>query len=215
MPGNAGYYTKGKSTCPESVRFAGKEKFPKKLLTWIAISDRGISEPLFRRTKSVAIKSAIYIDECLEQRLLPFIHEYHPDFNYIFWPDFASAHYSKETTIWLDENVNYVAKEINPPNVPQARPIENFWGCLAQKVYEGDWQATSEKQLIRRIECKLKEFDLRYVKTLMAGVKAKLRSIGQGGVFSFLRYLIFNFVRLLTHHPLLDTNIYLMLLIVI
>ena len=38
IPGNSGYYTNNKKTCPESVRFIGKEKFPKKLLMWIAIS---------------------------------------------------------------------------------------------------------------------------------------------------------------------------------
>ena len=44
----------------------------------------------------------------------------------------------------MDENVNFVPKEITPPNVPQARPIENLWACLAQKVYEGDWEANTE-----------------------------------------------------------------------
>ena len=50
----------------------------------------------------------------------------------------------------------FVPKEINPPNVSQARPIENFWDCLAQKVYEGNWETKMEQQLIRRIECKMK-----------------------------------------------------------
>ena len=36
----------------------------------------------------------------------------------------------------MDENVNFVPSNINPQNEPQARPIENFWGFLAQKVYE-------------------------------------------------------------------------------
>ena len=59
MPGNAGYYTNDKSSCPDSVRFAGKEKFSEKVLVWIAISNRGMSKPLFRRSKSVAINSSI------------------------------------------------------------------------------------------------------------------------------------------------------------
>jgi transposase len=122
MPGNAGYYTNCKNTCPEDVRFIGEEKFPKKLLMWIAISERGISKPLFRTSKSVAINSSIYISECLEARLLPFIHKYHGDFNYLFWPDLASSHYSKESVAWMNEYVNYVDKESNPPNVPQAKP---------------------------------------------------------------------------------------------
>ena len=36
----------------------------------------------------------------------------------------------------MDENVKFVPKEINPPNALQTHPIENFWVCLAQKVYE-------------------------------------------------------------------------------
>ena len=48
-------------------------------------------------------------------------------FYYIFWPDLARCHYFRQTVAWMDENVNFVPKEINPPNVPQARPIENFW----------------------------------------------------------------------------------------
>jgi hypothetical protein len=187
MPGNAGYYSNDKSKCPENVRFAGKEKFPNKILVWIAISERGMSTPFFRPQKSVAIKSPIYIAECLEKRLLPFIHKHHPDFNYMFWPDLASAHYSSETIAWMEKNVNFVAKATKPPNVPQARPIENFWGCLAQKVYEEDWEAATEQQLIRRIKSKLKEFDLNFVETLMAGVKAKVKSLADTGVFSYLK----------------------------
>ncbi|XP_065654663.1 uncharacterized protein LOC136081287 [Hydra vulgaris] len=164
MPGNSGYYTNNKKTCPESVRFIGKEKFPKKLLMWIAISDRGMSEPLFRTSKAVAINSSIYINECLEKRLLPFIHKYHGDFNYLFWPDLASS------LNWMDQYVYYVDKESNPPNVPQARPIENFWGHLAQKVYEGDWQALPEQVLIDRIKLKLQEIDLNFLQSHMKGV---------------------------------------------
>ena len=185
MPGNSGYYTNNKKTCPESVRFIGKEKFPKKLLMWIAISDRGMSEPLFRTSKAVAINSSIYINECLEKRLLPFIHKYHGDFNYSFWRDLASSHYSKDSLNWMDQYVYYVDEESNPPNVPQARPIEIFWGHLAQKVYEGDWQASTEQVLIDRIKLKLQEIDLNFLQSHMKGVRAKLRSIADGGVFSY------------------------------
>ena len=56
----------------------------------------------------------------------------------------------------MDENVNFVSKEINPSNFPQARLIEKFLDCLAQKVYEGGWEANTEQQLIRRNESKIK-----------------------------------------------------------
>ena len=83
----------------------------------------------------------------------------------------------------MDENVKFLSKYINPPNVPQARPIENFWVCLAQKVYEGGWEAKTEQQLIRRIKSKMKKFDKNFVESLLEEVKAKVKSISNNGVY--------------------------------
>ena len=105
MHGNDNYYSNDKSKCPDSVRFAGKEKYPNKLMVWVAISNRGISKPLFRSSKSEAVDSDIYKNECLEKRLLPLICKHHPDSNYIFRPDLAGCHYSRQTIAWMDENV--------------------------------------------------------------------------------------------------------------
>ena len=147
-------------------------------------------EALIRPSGS-SVNSAIYIKECLEKRLLPFIVEFHIDGNYIFWPDLASAHYSNETQAWLRGKVKYVPKHLNPSKCPK-RPIENFWGCLAQKVYEGGWEAKTEQRLIDRIHRKLREFDLKSVEYLMRGVKAKVKSIGQHWVFSlFKKWILF------------------------
>ena len=87
----------------------------------------------------------------------------------------------------MDEDVKFVPKEINPPNVSQTRPVENFWGCLAQKVYEGGWEAKREQQLNRSIECKMKEYDANFVESLLEGVKAKVRSIGDNGVYALFK----------------------------
>ena len=56
-----------KETCPESVCFVRKEKLAKKLLMWIAVSDCGMSEPLFHTSTAVAINTSTYINECLEK----------------------------------------------------------------------------------------------------------------------------------------------------
>ena len=87
----------------------------------IAISNPGMSKPLFRPIKSEAINSNIYINECLSQRLLPFIQKHHSDFNYLFWPDLAVAHYSKETIAWMDENFYFVDKGSNPPKYSSSK----------------------------------------------------------------------------------------------
>ena len=73
----------------------------------------------------------------------------------------------------MRENFNFVPKEINLPIVPQTRPIENLWVCLAQKVYEGGWDTKTEQLLIRRIECKMKEFDTNVVESLLEGSRQK------------------------------------------
>ena len=112
MEGNNNYYTNDKSNCPNSVRFVGKEKFPPKVMVWVAICKCGISKPLIRRSKSEAVDSDIYIKECLEKRLLPFFREHHSDSNYIFWPDLAGCDYSKQTVAWMDENVKFVPKDM-------------------------------------------------------------------------------------------------------
>ena len=52
---NDNYFTNGKSKCSDSVRFAGKEKYPNKVMVWVTISNRGISKPLFRPSKSEAV----------------------------------------------------------------------------------------------------------------------------------------------------------------
>ena len=73
---------------------------------------------------------------------MPFITKYHSDNNYMFWPDLASSHYAKTVLNYLRaKNVNFVKKDQNPPNVPECRPIENFWGILKGKVYKNNWQA--------------------------------------------------------------------------
>ena len=84
IQGNDNYYSNDKSKCPDSVRFAGKEKYPNKVMIWVAISNRGISKPLFLPSKSEAVDSDIYINDCKEKRLLLFICEHHTDSNYIF-----------------------------------------------------------------------------------------------------------------------------------
>ena len=39
------------------------------------------------------------------------------------------------------------SKKDNPANLPEARPIEDFWFILKDKVYENDWEANSLNQL--------------------------------------------------------------------
>lgn len=186
MLSNAGFYSADQGVTPPDVKFRFKQKFAPKMLVWLAMSSKGVSMPYIGTTGGPAINSDTYIEKCLP-KLRTFINKHHQGNKYIFWPDLASSHYAKKTIEWLHEqNIPFVAKAINPPNVPKARPIEDFWAILADKVYQGGWEATNQEQLANRIKSQLKKVDLKVVQTMMNGVRAKLRKIEDQGPFSIL-----------------------------
>ena len=118
----------------------------------MTISENGISEPVIRDSIGPAINADVYQNECLPF-VNDFINTYHNDNNYVFWPDLASSHYAKTTQEWLhDRGINFVPKSVNPPNVPKARPIENFWGILVSMIYAEGCEAKSTRNLKLRIK---------------------------------------------------------------
>ena len=102
----------------------------------------------------------------------------------MLWPDLASAHYSRGTVSWMQENFYFENYDSDLPNIPKARLIENFCGFLTQKVYEGGWHSTTEKQLINLIQSQLKKIEINFLQTLEGGIKTKLRTIADGGALA-------------------------------
>lgn len=149
MPGNDTYYTKDPSTTPDHIKLKFKKKFEPKIMLYIAISDKGMSKPVFHKG-GLAVNQKVYEEKCLKKVLIPFIKKYHQDNNYIFWPDKASSHYAKKTSEFLHNNkIAFVPKERNPTNLPQCRPVEDFFGYLASIVYKHGWRAKNHDQLER------------------------------------------------------------------
>ena len=71
--------------------------------------------------------SYIYLKECLKKRVIPSVLK-HNEINVLFWPDMATCHYAgKVVEFLIAENIEFVWKKDNPPNVPQARGIVMFW----------------------------------------------------------------------------------------
>lgn len=181
MKGNDGFYTDNIEDCPNEVATKAKKKFEDKVLVWAAISDRGISRPYVGRVRGEAVDANIYTQRCLP-KLVDFINEQHIGDEIMFWPDLASCHYARITRDWLAaHNIPFVPKEDNPPNIPQARPIETFWSLLSRKVYDNGWEAADEQMLRRRIYQKIREVDVASVQDLMRQVRTKLRQIEDNG----------------------------------
>jgi hypothetical protein len=181
---NQRFYSSDPSAVPSDVKFRKKTKFEPKIMVWMAMSSRGVSS-VYVHKGSQAIGQKVYLEECINKRLLPFIRTHHKNNKYIFWPDKASAHYGGLVTARLnEENVPFVAKDDNPPNVPQARPIESIWSMLEQKVFANNWEAKNLELLARRIQEKAKELDKNVLQAMILSVRKTLRKMYDKGLYS-------------------------------
>ena len=100
----------------------------------------------------------------------------------IFWPNLPCAHYSKEVLTYFDEAS--LPKTMNPPNIPQGRPIEDFWDVLVQLIYAHNLEAKTTKQLERRIRKILKKIDITLLQSMIENVRKNLRKMYTERVFS-------------------------------
>ena len=83
----------------------------------------------------------------------------------------------------MGQSFSVVKKNENPPKVPHLRPIERFWAlCKAeyQQRKEPEKNLRSFKRIWGKISKKVAE---KSGKTLMTGVRKKLRQIGRSGVY--------------------------------
>ena len=181
--GNRYYYSTDPSSAPPNIRFQQHIKFEPKVMVWMAISSKGASNVYVHQSKQ-AVDQQIYLKECIDRRLLPFINKYHSNKNILFWPDLARSHYSNIVQQRLNEmNIPYISRVDNPPNVPQARPIEVLWTVLERKIYENNWEANNIDHLAKRIKQKVKELDQNMLQDMIEGVRRKLRRIWREGLY--------------------------------
>ena len=110
---------------------------------------------------------------------------YHQNDKILFWPDFASSHYTSLVLHCLAENnMSFVRRKQNPPNIPQYPPIEKIWALIEQTVYHGGWKAKNLDQVSNRIKSKIKQLDQLMVTNMIQGVRGKLLNMYRKGVYS-------------------------------
>ena len=98
--------------------------------------------------------SKTYLQECIINRLIPFIEKNHNLNDVFFWPDLASIHYSKNVLEFLESKLEIVPRNKNPPNVPQTRGIELLWAIYKKnycKVSKTPKNLRGFKLVLRRI----------------------------------------------------------------
>jgi transposase len=184
------YHFDHKCQVPDSVRFKSKTKFPKRYLVWQAMDELGnLSNPY---VTTGTLTGQVYKSECLEKRLIPFIRKYHSNTSVLFWPDLAPPHYTTDAQNCLkSNNIEFVSKEENAPNVPQARPIEQFWN-LSKDMYSRRQNKPKSINGFKTVwENIAKNVAKMNAKQLWKNVRKTLRLIGDKGVLEpFKRYHI-------------------------
>lgn len=179
------YFEKSGNVVDVNVKYVEHTKFPKKVLLWVAISPRGISKPVFFES-GLAVNVDRYINFCLP-KVHDFIIEKHRGANVMFWPDLVSSHCSKRALDRMEElNIPYVPKTENPPNVPQLRPIEDFWANLKRRVYVNNFRPKNIQSLIRKIKSELVKMPTATFSTAMENVPQNCRKAARMGVIFFL-----------------------------
>lgn len=174
LPGRTFYVAKMRGAVDDRYKYIKLDKFgKKKVLIWQAICSCGLKSRPFLTFSTMT--SEIYREECLEKRLLPFIRCHRSPVK--FWPDLASCHYSKTTVEWYSANsVDIVPKDMNPPNCPELRPIEQFWAITKQKLKKHGRSSNSKQNMEIKWNKVCAEVPRKVVQNLMHGVKKKVRN---------------------------------------
>lgn len=174
LPGPQFYTVEQGTDVPNKDKSIFCEKFGKKVLVWQAICQCGFkSSPFFTFAN---INAEVYQTECLQKRLLPLIRK-HKD-QTLFWPDLASCHYARSTLNWYGENgVNFVKKEMNPPNCPEIRPIERYWALMKGKLRKKAQGADNIEQFKKDWTNVSRSINGSVVQNLMSNIKEKVREL--------------------------------------
>ena len=101
----------------------------------------------------------------------------------LFWPGLSRVHYKNIGRDWLNNNgIEFVSKKVNAPNLPQARPLEQFWAICRRHYHKRSkvcQRLRNFKKVCTNISTNVAES---HGQALMAMVRIKLRKIGRKGV---------------------------------
>ncbi len=181
IPGVEFYHCKNRSGVPVEQTLKAKEKFPKKYLIWQAIDEHGNASCPY--VSMGTMTGEIYLKECLKKRLLPFIKKHHKVEDIVLWMDLAPAHYKAEVIEWLKaNNIDFITKRDNAPNVPQARPIEKFWAICKAEYKKRKVGAKNVKSMAKIWTNISNKKAGESAQKLMKEARRNLRAIAYGGV---------------------------------
>ena len=164
-PGPKLYTSIVRGRVSNKFKYKSLDKFGKKLLLWQIIYSCGLRSRAF--VTSSTLNSDVYIKECLQARLLPFIEVTMSSVG----SDLVSCHYSKKTVEWYNSrDIKFIPKSLNPPNCPQFRSIEKFWENGNGYLRKSGKTISTAKDLIREWTLVRKKIAKDTVQKLMSSI---------------------------------------------
>ena len=150
LTGNDSYYTDDKNLTPDDVKYIDKAKYEEKVLVWVAISLKGKSQ-IYMRPSGMAINQELYLNECIQKQLVPFVQEHYRNGKYVFWHDLASSHYAKSFIEWLKNNNVKLYQKTSILHTCR-KPVQlKIWATMKRYVYKDGWTARNVTELKARI----------------------------------------------------------------
>lgn len=172
LPGQKFYVSTIRGRVADKFKYVMVDKFAKKTMIWQAICSCGLKTPAF--VTSSTMTSEVYVKECLQKRILPFIKKHNAPV--MFWPDLASCHYSKKTMEWYQANkVAVMPKIMNPPNCPQFRPIEKYWAIVKRMLKKNGGVVQNVEEMHRKWNYFAGKVTLEGVQRLMGSINKHVR----------------------------------------
>jgi hypothetical protein len=142
-------------------------------MIWQAICSCGMKSKAFITSRTM--NSDLYMKECLEKRLLPFIRQHNSPVK--FWPDLASCHYSAATKNWyLLNGVDVVSVEQNPPNCPEFTLIERYWALVKRIIKKNGGTTKDNKKMLQKWNLHAKKVSETTVRTMMGSIRSRVRN---------------------------------------
>lgn len=173
LPGQKFYKATSRGDVPSKFKFVFADKFARKFLIWQGICSCGRKTEVFITNGNM--DSKMYKQECLKKRILPFIKAHEGPVK--FWPDLASCHYSREVLQWYRDNgVDFIEKDLNPPNCPQFRPIEKYWAIVKQKLKKSGRVTRDAVEMKRWWNKIAAQVGQQSVQNMMRGIRRKVRN---------------------------------------
>ena len=78
--------------------------------------------------------------------------------------------------------MHFVEKPDNPADLPECRPIKNFWGIVKGLVYTNNWHAKNLKKLRSRIKHYLNKVDIELIRILAQSSPGLVDKVRRNGL---------------------------------